>query len=85
VPYYLYYLTYTKISDLHNCGIDIESTKVCILLYVDDGVRLGNNGTEWPLLLNTLVTWCYDNCMTINPANSNIVRTPYGLLDLYTI
>ena len=70
---------------MHNGGIDVKSTKVCILLYVDDGVLLTNSETEWPLLLNTLVTWCYVNCMTINPANSNITRTPYDLLDLYTI
>lgn len=62
---------YLKSFDL---GIDIGGEKACILLYAYDIVLLANTESDLQKLLDGLYTWCYNNNMTINACESNVVH-----------
>ena len=53
-------------------GIDIEEgERICIFLYADDVVLLGENEADLQAMLNA---WCGENRMTVNNSKSKVVH-----------
>ena len=50
----------------YDCGIDNNEEKVCILLYADDVVIIGNDKNELQTLQNAYSLWCTINAVKIN-------------------
>ena len=56
-------------------GISIDDNeRICILLYADDIVLIGENETDLQTMLNELSNWCEDNRMAINNSKSKVVH-----------
>ena len=55
-------------------GIKCDDDKVCILLYADDIVLLGDTEQDLQFVLNALHDWCASNDMVINVRKSNIIH-----------
>ena len=63
----------SKLASL-DVGISINGEKVCILLYADDVVLLGENEHGLQCLLNALNEWCDQNQPFVNEDKSSIVH-----------
>ena len=56
-------------------GISVDDNeRICILLYADDIVLIGENETDLQTMLNELSNWCEDNRMAINNSKSKVVH-----------
>ena len=51
-----------------------ESERICILLYADEFVLLGDSEADLQAMLNVLSTWCDENQMVVNHAKSKVVH-----------
>ena len=66
-----------EINDLH-LGININNTKVSILLYADDIVLISKSEHDMQLLLDTLHDWCKRWRVLINTDKSKVVHFRKG-------
>ena len=62
-----------EINDL-GLGLEFDSKKVCILLFADDIVILGDNEAQMQTLLNFIGEWCKKWKLKINKDKTKIVH-----------
>jgi hypothetical protein len=55
-------------------GVDVDGERVCLLLYADDLVLLGESEKDLQVLLDALGLWCRDNKLTVNPDKSKVMH-----------
>ena len=55
-------------------GVEVDDTRVSVLLYADDIVLIAESEMDLQAMLDTLGAWSKNNLITINVAKSNIVH-----------
>ena len=55
-------------------GIDINGTKICILLYADDMVLIANSEAQLQSMLNVMYQWCKKWRLRVNNNKTKIVH-----------
>ena len=55
-------------------GVEVDDTRVSVLLYADDIVLIAESEMDLQAMLDTLRAWSKNNLITINVAKSNIVH-----------